>query len=84
MNGTQPVAAKASPERRPARGFGALPCPKCNEVGMVSINLDNLDGDDACQCRECDETFSLSLIRDILDRWGKVVAWIDSAPVVEE
>lgn len=73
---------KTTTETTVQRGFGPLPCPKCGESGKVSLDLDDLTGDESCQCRECDEVFPLSLIREIAAKWARVLTWIDSAPEI--
>lgn len=63
------------------RGFGPLPCPKCGKSkSTISIDLEDLDGEEACQCRECNAVFSLELVREIISSWRAVLLWIVEAP----
>jgi hypothetical protein len=61
----------------PARGFGYLPCPACGEEGTIRLDLDTLD---AFTCCECDQDFDLARVRHMIDRWQRVLRWIDQAP----
>ena len=64
-----------------ARGFGNLPCPKCGEEACVTLRLDSFEEDDACKCCSCEAEFPLADIRDLMAKWGKVLAWLDMAPL---
>lgn len=56
------------------------PCPACGETA-VRIHLAELpDGDCAVSCGECEREFSLAAIRDTVDKWAGVLAWLDKAP----
>lgn len=84
MNATTTTPAtvpSCSPVRR---GFGAMPCPKCGESATINIDLDDLHGDEALQCRECENTFGLADVRDFIETWNRVLAWIDQAPAIAE
>jgi hypothetical protein len=59
------------------RGFGYLPCPRCGEEASIRIDLDDLD---TFTCQECDNDFTLDTVRNLIDRWQRVLAWIDRAP----
>lgn len=62
-----------------------MPCPRCGngEVG-ISVRLDCLDGgDDAFECEQCSETFSISDIENLIAKWSKLLSWIDAAPDME-
>lgn len=84
---TEPRTAERipAPTCQPVRrGFGALPCPACGAAeASISIDLDDLTGDEACVCGECSNHFCLDHVRDIIAKWGKILQWIDSAPVME-
>jgi transcription elongation factor Elf1 len=62
------------------RGWMA-PCPHCGETASVSVCLAALD---EFHCGECDADFSADEVRVWVAAWGKVLAWIDQAPVCEE
>jgi transcription elongation factor Elf1 len=64
----------------PARGM-TLPCPRCGEAN-ASFDLNLADGD-TLHCQDCDENFSVEEIRDLVKRWGRMLAWIDSMPSEE-
>jgi transcription elongation factor Elf1 len=65
------------------RGFGNLPCPKCGEEAVVTLRLDSFEEDDACKCMSCDAEFSLADVRDLIAKWSRVLAWLESAPMAE-
>jgi transcription elongation factor Elf1 len=68
-----------------ARGFGPVCCPRCGEPNAcVSVELGDFSAGDALHCKDCDESFSLDLIRNIVKTWPRVLAWLDSAPAIEE
>jgi transcription elongation factor Elf1 len=68
---TKPVAKK---------GFGYLPCPLCGAEATVSVDLDDLD---TFRCGECDDTFTAYDLRERMEKWQKVLGWLDSAPTRE-
>lgn len=76
------TATNAVPTCRPVkRGFNYLPCPRCGqEEATVSIDLHDLTDPEAIQCRDCDATFGIEEVRDIVAKWQRVLLWIDSAP----
>jgi transposase-like protein len=71
-----------------ATGFGLLYCPLCHERdAMLSVDLNDLA---EFECKDCGETFTKSdmedqieLLKDSLAKWGRVLAWIDSAPAAD-
>jgi hypothetical protein len=80
---TQPTTPAPTPPAT-GRGFGFLPCPKCGEAEVsIALIITDLTADDACKCCECDAEFSLDDVRQFIARWGRVLAWIDQAPIVE-
>lgn len=68
----------------PKRGFPSLPCVQCSETGGVSLALDDVTGSEAFHCGECDSTFGPTEVREFISRWSAVLAWIDTAPVIED
>jgi transcription elongation factor Elf1 len=82
--------AKPMPEVVPMgepvhRGFGPLPCPRCgdNEV-CISIDLDNFDEEQSLCCAQCEAKFGLGEVRQLIQKWSRVLEWLDTAPVLEE
>jgi uncharacterized protein (DUF983 family) len=76
-NGTTAAPETATPKR----GFGYLPCPKCGEEQVtVSLFLDEVS---TFRCCECEGEWSADEVRDLIARWGRVLAWLDLAPTVE-
>lgn len=67
----------------PPRGFPGLPCLRCGEVGDVNLNLNEITGDEALYCGNCDAKYGLDEVRDTVATWQKVLAWVDLAPIVE-
>jgi hypothetical protein len=68
-NGTAAKDAKA-------KGWGALPCPCCGEA-RATVTLD-LAGLDLFHCQDCDADFDAASVRAFIERWGKVLRWIDA------
>ena len=63
------------------RKGGTLPCPLCGEAeACIQLDLSELHSEEACTCTSCGNEFGLDFVRDVIRRWGKVLAWIDSAP----
>ena len=63
------------------RGFPGLTCFKCGETDCISLaGLSDLSADDAFTCRECNTDFSAADVREMLDGWSRLLAWIDAAP----
>lgn len=70
--------ADKAPECKPVkRGFGTLPCILCGADCSISLDLDDCD---TFRCGECEETFTASDVRNMLQMWGKVLAWVETAP----
>lgn len=64
------------------RGF-PLPCPYCGCVPgdtHITVDLLDIDGDEALQCSDCERAFSLVEVKDIIGAWQKAIAWLESAP----
>lgn len=60
-------------------------CIKCWDADAV-VKL-HLDGSETFECEGCGETFECADVRLMLDaakKWGRVLKWIDAAPVEEE
>lgn len=67
------------------RGFGPLTCPCCGvETESIRIDLSDMTADEALHCHECGATFSLDTIRGVIASWSRVLAWLDSAPILPE
>lgn len=49
---------------------GTPPCPCCGEA----------HGDEAFTCQECDAIFGREILKLIMRRWTKVLAWVDLMP----
>jgi hypothetical protein len=72
------------PDPTPAkRGFGALTCPCCGEEGRITLDLDEVTGDQAFTCPGCENTFGVAVVRVMITRWQRVLDWIDACPAVE-
>lgn len=69
------VAIVDKPETE--RGM-TLPCPLCGERdAAILLNLADVS---ECRCSECEEVFDISHIREIIDRWSRVIGWLDTFP----
>jgi uncharacterized protein (DUF983 family) len=76
---THPTTPTCSTPTPVSRGF-VLPCPKCgNAESCISLHLDDCE---TFTCRECDEEFTADDVRDLIAKWGKVLAWIDAATTI--
>jgi hypothetical protein len=65
-----------------AKGFGALPCPCCGEAqATITLDLTDLEG---FHCRNCDADFAAADVRAFIERWTRVLAWIDGAASLQE
>ena len=63
------------------RGFKVC-CLACGEQGGVRIYLDDMAG--LFQCNECEAEFTPEEIRERIAGWEAVLAWVESAPAIEE
>lgn len=67
------------------RGFGSvLRCLHCGEAGCLAINLHTLTDDDSIRCGNCEADYGLDEVREVIEAWGKVLAWVEAAPQLEE
>lgn len=66
------------------RGFGPLRCLECGVAGTVSMDLDDMTADEAFQCRECEGVFGVADVVAMMEQWRRVLAFIDTAPALEE
>jgi hypothetical protein len=63
-----------------------LPCPQCGEPSAsISVHLAAIDDPeaDSLLCNECNVEFSIESVRTLIRKWGKVLAWIATAPDVD-
>lgn len=56
--------------------FAGLKCLCCGEVDVVSIDLDDLK---TFRCRECSDEFDKDAVAEQVEKWAKVMEWIDKA-----
>ena len=77
-----PTASPATPSEPKCHGFEGLACIKCGVAGNISIDLPDLTGSGSIHCYECDETFSLDEVREVMEAWAKVIAWVGLAPTL--
>lgn len=79
---TTMTTAKTTPTCKPtSKGFGPLPCPLCGEEATVRLDITEITEDGDCLwCGSCEADFSLATVRNVLARWSKALAWIDSMP----
>lgn len=68
----------------PAPRGMTLPCPCCGEVGAtIDVNLAAdpfAEGSDALHCQDCDSNFDAGHVRLFIQRWSRVLAWLESMP----
>jgi transposase-like protein len=60
------------------RGF-AVRCLHCSQEETVRIDAHDLH---TFHCSSCDGEFTAEDVRAEMARWGKLLAWLDSAPAV--
>lgn len=58
-----------------------LTCIKCGVEGLIKLHLDDCQ---TFECGECDETFTCDEVRDVVNQWGRMLAWVEAAPVNAE
>ena len=60
------------------RGY-QVECIKCGNDEGVHVQV----GDTAAfRCTNCDEEFNAAEIREHIERWEKLLAWCESAPMI--
>jgi uncharacterized protein (DUF983 family) len=65
------------PDGPAGRGFPELPCPKCGVPDALAVHLEAVG---VLECRACGVEFTTAAVRDHLDRWGAVLAWLALCP----
>jgi uncharacterized protein (DUF983 family) len=60
------------------RGF-SVKCIACGEGETVRLDVHDVH---TFHCSSCDGEFSADEVRTELARWGKLLAWLDSAPAI--
>lgn len=77
--------ANAETTAAPAMKNVLLPCPRCGEQSAcISLNLFSLEDGEGAHCHECDTTWDIDEVREIMRRWAPILKWLDAMPVVEE
>lgn len=56
-------------------------CPKCNEPGTITVNVGDVS---ELHCTSCDEEITADDVRAIIRGWSKLLAWLDTAPELED
>jgi hypothetical protein len=55
-----------------------LPCPRCGEPSaIIDVRLADVS---VCTCQECSEEFGTGEVRTLIEKWGRVLAWLDAVP----
>lgn len=77
------VNGEATPETaKAAQGFGHLPCPFCGEQeALMYLDLGTCR-EFRCGVNDCE--FTATDVQSILERWQPVLAWLQSAPVIND
>jgi hypothetical protein len=78
MNGTPAIAGTFQPAPV-KRGFPGLSCLGCGQEDTTSVHLDDM----TFRCSECDSTFTPAEVAEQLERWRRVLSWVETAPAVE-
>jgi transcription elongation factor Elf1 len=61
---------------RTKTGF-AVRCIHCGQEECVKLDVHDLD---TFTCSSCDTEFSADDVRAEIDRWARLLAWLDTAP----
>lgn len=67
-------------ETKVTRGF-KIHCPFCGEENSLRFNVDDVH---AMTCGQCDVDLTAEDIRQVMAQWGHMLAWLDTAPPVED
>jgi uncharacterized protein (DUF983 family) len=59
-----------------ARGFDVA-CPRCFGRGNVYAEVGDTDN---LWCRECDDSFTATQMRALVEEWGPLLRWLEAAP----
>lgn len=59
-----------------------LPCPKCGESGAMWLDLNGChdETENSLRCQECEYEFTIGEIRLLVEKWSKLLIWLDSFP----
>lgn len=57
------------------RGFRDLRCLKCGEADSLLVRVATLD----LECGECGEPITRAEVEALLNRWRRLLAWLDRA-----
>jgi hypothetical protein len=76
------TAAALTVTEPPAERGQTLPCPKCGEES-ATIDL-NLSDCDTLHCQECDATFTVADVRNVIARWQPILAWMEAMPTAAD
>jgi transcription elongation factor Elf1 len=72
-----PEPRRAAPARR---GF-ALNCLMCGHADSVTVNLGDVLN---FTCAECEADYGIDYVRQALSAWDAALAWLLTAPAIEE
>ena len=61
---------------RTKRGF-KVNCPFCGEDGNLRLEVEDVH---SLTCSSCDAEFTTEDIRQVIDGWRRLLAWLDAAP----
>jgi uncharacterized protein (DUF983 family) len=62
------------------RGFSTT-CPHCGEAGTLTLNVADVH---ALTCQSCDAETTADELRAIIAGYGRLLAWLDTAPANDE
>jgi Zn ribbon nucleic-acid-binding protein len=66
-----------APDDLRGRGFAGVACPKCGTPDRLVLRLEAVT---SFECQFCGDLFTADAVRDHLDRWGAVLAWLALCP----
>lgn len=56
-------------------------CPKCLSESQVAVNVE--DGE-SLYCPECEENYTVTEVRELLDSWKAILPWLEAHPARAE
>lgn len=54
-----------------------VPCPLCGDKGGVVVYVNAVE---EFHCMECGDNFSTEKVKQLIDAWAAVLAWVEQAP----
>jgi hypothetical protein len=65
----------------PLRGFAGINCLCCGGESSIRLFVSDVT---TFQCHDCEAELTTDEVETTLAAWSKLVAWVRTAPVIEE